>query len=842
MADAVHETHPATTLTRWQSRRWVWLPLLLGATLFLLYLWLGGQAVPRQLGTIITPIVADDWQQNRANTPLPPPQGSLRIQQSFYPRHNGLSEIELVLARPRGAGGDENSHLTLQLLDDTGAIVAATTLNTHTLTDNQIYTFRFPPQMRSAGRRYVLQIGGSQDNPVSVWGYDLDVVGRGELALKTGALATDAPTTSAQSLRFVTRYQLMWPDAVMALASTLFYEGLLLLLALAFIPLPGCLLLLIGPKRWRRWDRAAWWGVAFALGAATWPLLWFWFSLAGGRWSGWLLWLLFTAGWLAVIFLLTHHASRITHHPRSPASPLPRSPSRQLQHVFLLLLLLLALAVRLLAVRDIAFPPWVDSSRHALITAVMVENGRTISDYRPFLQVDRFPYHFGFHTLSASLMLMTEWPLPRLLLFLGQLLNALVPLTIYAAGWLFTRRRGVSLLAAFLVALPFFFPGYYATWGRMTQLTAMLIMPVLLALTWPLLRGGHNHRQVWWLVALLAAGLFLIHVRVFLFYLPFAAIVWLVSFGRHGRWLVAAAVLALLLLAPRLLELATMTDPVGALQYNLPNYNDFPTSYLNAGWERYFAWLGGAATIVILLNGLRWRRWAILPMTLIGWVAVLFLLLAGDRLGLPETFLVNLNSMYITLFLPLAFLLSIAAGRLWRWLGQSHWLLQIAGYLVAGAALAATLLFGLRQQITILNPQTILAQPEDLAGLAWAEDNLPQDTLVAVNSWLWLGNTWTGHDGGAWLVPLTGRATTTPPADYIYDHSLFNFVNGFNETATAVANWADPAATDWLRQQRVTHVFVGNRGGFFDPAALARNPQLEMIYSRNGVFIFEIRD
>lgn len=813
-----------------------WLPFLAGVALFLLYVWFGGQVVPRQFAAIVTPIVADDWQQNRANTVLPALQGPLRIEQSFYPRHDGLSEIELLLARPAENDEDLTGRLTLRLLDDTGATVAEETLNLPALADNQLYSFRFPPQARSAGRRYVLQISGSDDNQLSMQGYDLDVVEQGELSLSAGALATNVPATTAQSLRFITRYQLTWSAAIRTLSAILLENGLLLLLALAFIPLPGCLLLLIGPEEWWRWDSAAWWGVAFALGTAVWPLLWFWFSLPGGRWSGWLLWLLFITGWIMAIWLWQRNkqASRITSAP-----PHPRTLAWQ-AHTPLLLLFVLTLALRLLAVRDLAFPPWVDSSRHALITAVMIENGRTIDDYQPFLPVDHFPYHFGFHTLPASLGLMTGWPLPSLLLFLGQLLNALVPLTVYAAGWLFTRRRGVGLLAAFLVALPFFFPGYYATWGRLTQLTAMLIMPVLLVLTWQMLRC--NWHNVWWLLALLAAGLFLVHFRVFLFYLPFVAVTWFVNAGRNGRYLTAAAALALFLVAPRLLQLAVATDPVGALQVSLPNYNDFPSGYLDAGWERYFAVLAAAAAGLALTAALLRRRWAILPVTLVAWIAVLFLLLAGDRLGLPETFLVNLNSMYITLFLPLALLLAILAGRFWRWLGQCHWLLQTAGYLAAGATLAAMFLFGLRQQITILNPQTILAQTQDLAGLRWAGENLSPDALVAVNSWLWLGNTWAGSDGGAWLAPLTGLATTTPPADYIYDRTLLDFVNSFNEAATAVTDWADHTAATWLRQQGVTHVFIGNRGGFFDPSALARNPQMEMIYSQNGVFIFEIRD
>jgi hypothetical protein len=792
-----------------------------------------------------------DLNQHRLDTALAAPRGEAKIQQSFYSGWDGLQEIELVLARPGQV--KEEGRLQVQLLDDSGVEVAAQTFNTRVLNHNQSLTFTFLPQAQSAGRRYVLQITGSENNPVSVWGYSLDVYGSGSLRLINEAASAGRGETAAQELRFTTHYRLTWTDALIALGTALYWDGLIMVVALLLIPLPGCLLLMAGPKSWRRWDPGAWWGVAFALGVSVWPFLWFGLSLAGGRWAAWSLWLLFALGWAAVILVWwrrRRQGKRAERQAREGQLPLPlaaRASTWKWQHGLLLLLLLTSLAARLLAVRGLAFPLWVDASRHALITAVMAVNGQTPENYEPFLAVERFPYHFGFHTLSASLRLMTGWPLPRLLLFLGQLLNGLVPLTLYTAVWFFRRKQGPSLLAAFLVGLPFFLPGYYATWGRLTQLTAVFLMPVLLAFTWLLARGGRGWRRAWWLIALLAGGLFLVHFRVFLFYVPFAAIVWLFTLGRNGRWLAAAMILALALVGPRLLELSAVTEPVLVLSSTIPNYNAFPTTYYQAGWERYFVWLAGAGLFLTLVFGLwrpsswRWRRWMALPIFLAIWVASLFLLLAGEPVGLPESSLVNLNSMYITLFLPLAIFLAVTAEHLWRWLGQGHWLLQVIAWAAAGAVMTATFLFGLRQQITILNPQTILAQAEDLAGLRWVEDHLPQRATIAVNSWLWLGNTWAGSDGGAWLVPLTARASTTPPVDYVYNQTLFQFVGAFNEAATAASDWADPSAAEWLRQQGVTHVFIGARGGFFDPAALARNPAMKMLYGRDGVFVFEIR-
>jgi hypothetical protein len=592
-------------------------------------------------------------------------------------------------------------------------------------------------------------------------------------------------------------------------------------------------------------------GVALALGLAVWPLLWLWLTAVGGRWTSWLLWVVLAVGWGLIPWLrwggfslldVVLPRSRRYRPQEQVTSPLPVKRFLHWQHLALLVLLSVSVAVRLLAVRDLVFPPWVDASRHALITAVMAESGQAIQNYEPLLAVDRFPYHFGFHTVSASLQIMTERPLPELLLILGQLLNGLMPLAVYTAGWLLTRRRNAGLLAAFLVALPFFFPAYYATWGRMTQLTAMMVLPAALGLTWQLGRGPKKARGLWWLLACLAAGLFLIHFRVFLLYVPFAALVWLVSFGRNGRRLAMAAGLALLLVGPRIGQLAADTQGVALESGADSSYNEFPLAYVQAGWELPFLGLALLGLVISLPAAARRRRWALLPPLLAMWVGVLLLSLSGRTLGLPESWLINLNSAYITFFLPVALLIGAVAAEIWRWLHRGHWLGQVVGYTTTGAALAAALLFGVQQQVTILNAQTILAETADEAGLAWLAANTPAEAKVAVNSWRWLGVTWAGSDGGAWLLPATGRQATTPPADYIYSRPLADEVNAFNEQAMTIEDWSGVGAAEWLREQGVTHVYVGTRGGFFDPVELAANPQLRMIYRRDGVFIWEIGD
>jgi hypothetical protein len=600
-----------------------------------------------------------------------------------------------------------------------------------------------------------------------------------------------------------------------------------------------------GDGRRVTWDPAAWWGAALALGVAGWPILWSLVTLVWAHWTEWLLALVLIAGWVgAAVYWWQDRRQRrgLDDSDGDDVNHPPIMASWHWEHLILLTILLVGLAVRLVAVRDTPVLPWVDASRHALITAVMAQNGRTISNYAPYLPVDRFPYHFGFHTLSSSLLMLSNWPLDRLLLYLGQLLNALVPLTMFAAVWLLVRQRSAGYLAAFLVALPFFFPAYYTTWGRLTQLTAVLLLPLLLAFTWQLVRGSTAWIDRWWLVGILAAGLFLIHFRVLVYYLPFPVLVLLVSRFRRLRLLLASAVLAFLLILPRLLDLLAGTNPVQRLGRTIPDYNTFPSSYLTTGWEQAFLVLAAAAFLFTLIAALRRQAWVVLPFVLVGWAAALFALLSMDRLGLPVPSLVNLNSMYITLFVPLAIFLAVVFGQLWELLKQQGWPVCLTGYFLAGAMLAAMLVFGVRSQVTMLNPQTLLVKPEDMEGLRWLDENLMQDTLTAVNSWRWLGETWAAADGGAWILPLTGLAVTTPPIDHIYNPDLFKQVREFNHAASAVSDWSDPAQVDWLREQGVSHIYVGKRGGFFDPAKLKANPQTELLFDQDGVFIFALNE
>ena len=795
-------------------------------------------------------MLSRDINQHRLNLVLPVPNGTVQLEQTFTPTSDGLATVELMLARRTEPVAGEAGRLTLQLHDATGVLIAQRALETGRYQHNQTFLFRFAPQPHSAGQQYTLTLSGNESNLLTVWGYELD-------SLDDGALRVRGVASDAADLRLLTHSQLTTGLALRTVGRLLVTSLPIFLNFLLVALLPGLLILRLLPLT-SRWDPAVYWTVAIALGMAVWPLLWLWPSLLGWRWGVWTARFMVVGGWALYLALPRHRVSANVVQPERPLGETRclRAAPRCLRAPPALEPLAPSLArhpghrarqppachprpgVPALGRFQ---PPW--SNRRATAP------DWPLSDQLPThaaRRSGRLPLRLPHLTCRDGAVLVPS-ATHTVLLYLGQYLNALVPLMAYSGLWLLTRNRAAGLIAAFLIALPFFFPAYYVTWGRLTQLSGMLLMPLLLAFTWQLLRGPRGHRRPLyhdpriWLISFLATGLLLIHVRVFLLYLPFAGLIWLVSGGRNGRRLLTAGLLACLLSLPQLIRLASFLRPSILLAPVPAGHNDFPTSYLTIGWETPLLYITAGLLALALLASRRRRRHLALPVLLLAWVGLLALSLAGKRIGLPESWLVSLNSGYITLFLPQAWLLALSVRLLARALRHSHWIAHGLAYAGLGLCLAQAAFFGWQQQITLLNETTLLAQPADEAGLSWVRANLPMEATIAHGSWDWLNGVWAGSDGGAWLLPVTGRFSTTPPIDHYYNRVLRKQVQEFNRQAQAVQDWSDPAAIAWLQRQDVSYIYVGARGGYFEPLALAQNPQTELLYAHNGVFVFALK-
>jgi hypothetical protein len=787
------------------------------------------------------PVEETDEAQLRLDVAAPLPAPGRAVVQSLVAQHDGLSAVELLLAVYPQEDEDKPGTLTVRLLDDQGRQITGTSWQDSVLVHNQPLRASFKPQVRSSGRQYRLILEGSEGNRATVWAFSLRGYERGSLMVG-GEL-------QAGSLRFETFYQYQARSALSDVGRVLLEHAWLYPLLALTLLLPG--LALISPTWLRGRDPAAFLGAAVAGSLVMIPVAWLWWTWLGLRVNG-----------AVVVLGLACAAVPAARHWR--AGRLRPSPETWA----LAAVVVAGLAVRLLAIRDLVVPPWVDSPQHLLISRMMAETGRVPAGYRPWMPVDVFVYHFGFHALIASLMQLGDEQAVELILVGGQVLNALAPLAVYSATFLLTRRRRASLVAAFLVALLSLFPSYYVTWGRYTQLSGLLVLAPLLGLAWRFLRGIESGRAVDVLgkalvVGLLVGGLYLVHARVWVFALVWVGVaaggVWVAgtrSWRRAGRlsgWLAGVGGFALVVAAPwhvRVVRqfLSTLVDQVG--ERGDPGvYNVVPWAYLTSGWEP--AWLGMAA--VGLVAAVAWGLWRKArhrgygeragAITLIGiWTAAVTGMVNVNRLGVPTFGLINNNSWVISLFVPVGIVVGWLADEMMRlavrWRGGRT--LVRAG---VGAAVVWCGLYGSRQNVAIINPETVLAGRDDMELISRAEALLPAEAVVLVDSWAWLGqNSWAGSDAGYWILPLTGRQTTMPAIGYGMDPSNLERVNSLNRELDSVEEWGAPETLDLLRERGVTHVFIGARGGQIRPELLMGQPQYRLLETNGAAWLFALED
>lgn len=544
----------------------------------------------------------------------------------------------------------------------------------------------------------------------------------------------------------------------------------------------------------------------------------------------------------------------------------------------LVAVLALTIWTRVEEVRALVLPNWVDSVHHALMIRVAAERGQAPLDLRPYLPITELPYHWGYHVFVATLLRLAGSSLPQTMLWSGQALNVLHVLTVAGLAVYLWRRPMAGIAAAITVGLISIMPAYYVSWGRYTQLTGLLLVAPI-AIAWlELLRAPH-----WRLVttlALLLAGLSLIHFIVLLYALMFLAAsgsIWLVRGDRVGwasiRAAGSSAGLALLITAPWLLvlvrrKLLPNTDASALPLLGGGTFNALDLNLLWAGQNRLLIALALAVALWAI-----WRRRAVAAM-LLGWLGllimsanpwmVLYLLpAAGGALALslvqrrrwgwaaasasllllnpafvklPYLSLLTNEAVVISLFLPLGLLIGGGAAWLWDALAPR----PIWGRVLVALALAALACWGSWKLRDVVNPRTVLARPGDVSAIEWVATHTAPDARFLVNTAGWL-RTGRGSDGGWWILPLTGRWVSAPPV--IYDYAAPAYVQAVRARNAIVSGFKpgrEQQLYDMIDREQITYVYLSSADGPLTPSAFPAAAGFEQVYARDGVSIFAV--
>ncbi|HVR40985.1 MAG TPA: hypothetical protein VMU84_17970, partial [Thermoanaerobaculia bacterium] len=437
-------------------------------------------------------------------------------------------------------------------------------------------------------------------------------------------------------------------------------------------------------------DRRVYISSVVAYGLAFWPIVFLW------KW---------TAVAMCAIYVGQTHVGRASAHPVRLKPALP-----------LLAILAIVVATRIVHINGLALPLWIDSVHHTMIVRDLLEHGTIPSSY-----------HWGFHVVPALVAKLTSMTSPieiaRVLLGYGQLLNALVFFAIYDAARLLLRSRRAGLLAAVLATLVSYFPAYYVSWGRYPQLAGLLLLgPLAIAL----FRGRVLS------IAILAAGLALIHVRIAILAATLAIAM---PKRKIKSWLVALGIAAIAI-SPWLWTIAHH-----AHTSETPN-----TVFADLLWAPHNILLMIVAAGGAIVGWKRHRR-AIAMLAI--WTA-LSILTAN-----PNHSVMSNAALLITMFIPLSFL-----GAMWH-RPSCLWLT------------IAIAIIGAWTMRDIVNPNTVIARKADVRAMQWIATHTQRDAKFAITVRPWLGNTFAGVDGGYWIEALTDRRTILPRGFYSWTRDPF---------------------------------------------------------------------
>jgi len=774
--------------------------------------------------------------QTSADVPLEALRHGGSIGQSFVSHHAGLCRVELTLSLEERPGEPVHKlDLVLRRGSPQGEKVAQVQVVAKQMGDRVRYAFAFHPQNDSLKATYYLEVRGEGEGRVSLWASSTDAYPDGSLYLDGHPVPGD--------LAFRTYYEYSLPWLLSDLLEGATRWAWLVPATFLILLVPGVgLLWLTGILQNYHLPESLALGVGMSIAFEA--LCFLLLSLLPVP----LLWSSGAAAVLAVIlaiWLAAHRRytgqERGTERWADERTSYPWASGAS-GSVLFCLALLGTLAVRYLHAKGAAGPAWVDSVQHAMIAQLFLQQAGLPQSYMPYLPLTPFTYHFGFHGAVALLHWLSGLDVSWGVLVVGQALDTLVAASVYLLTLRLTRDRLAALVAMIATGLVSVMPAYYVSWGRYTQLAGLVVMPVAIVLTMDAL--SENARRVHLLVAGIAvAGLYLVHPRVAVFYLAWAAAHLLTQCGAStrrqvlrvlGRLFVVASV-SIALLAPWLWRtLVTMLFPLFQRANATPaEANAFPWGYITAGHDSFLL----ALALVGLIAGLVHRRsWASLVLV---WTALLVAVGDPSLLSLPGRVMVSNGAVAISLFVQVSILIGGLMSLVAEKLAVFRWPLALKGAVV-GALLAAGLVGG-RDLLPIANPTTWLLSAYDRDAIAWVEANTALGSRFVINGTPWALGVYVGSDGGYWLPVLAQRFTQIPPVTYGFGPEVY--VRSVNEEAAGLGEKASSgrALAARMRELGYSYVFLGTRGGPLSKLSLEHDPSFEVVYANPGAKVLHLK-
>jgi hypothetical protein len=513
--------------------------------------------------------------------------------------------------------------------------------------------------------------------------------------------------------------------------------------------------------------------------------------------------------------------------------------------------ILLSTGVRIIMVRDLVTPAWVDSVHHALITRTILQEGSFPQNYLPYFDINPKFYHPGFHSQLAAFIWLTGINIAQGLLIFGQALNSIAILGVYLLTNLFTKDARAGLVAAFITGILTPMPAYYTSWGRYSQLAGLIVLPASMVL-FARIKSEQNNALRWKaaiLFSVTVSGLFLIHYRVIAFLICLIIPFLLVNaFDRkHSSPSPKDLYLIITLIGLVTIILTAPWLPATVSEIILPRINQMEGQqvkfFSDFSWQ-FLTSASGKESIVIaslglLLSTLNKKKFSII---IPAWIILLLILANLDALGLPGGGFVNNTSVEIIFFIPISILGGYFISNLtYAWSTTLPKNIHKPLLILIGCVMLVFTYSSSKKIINILNPTTILTRQGDLEAIAWIQQNIPKEETILISPFLWGYGLYAGNDGGYWISPLAGLKTIPPPV--LYGLSDDDDVYRINEISQNIIDYANDPSELWslMKKNNLNYIYIGTRNQFLSPKIIYQSAYFETLYNRNGAWLFEIK-
>lgn len=460
--------------------------------------------------------------------------------------------------------------------------------------------------------------------------------------------------------------------------------------------------------------------------------------------------------------------------------------------IFLALFIILSLVIRQAYVSRALFPSYFDSAQHyAIIKNIMAHD---LSQAFESLRVDY--YHVGFHFIAAFLASIFKAEITTVMLILGQVILAVLPLPIFAIVKSVTRSDWAGMFAAVLSAFGWYMPAHAVDWGKYPALMSLGVILFVLSLVCLFAQDKDEMEKGKRISFYLVIGFSIlitafVHSRSLIVF-GGIAIVWVVSigWGRLSQKLKHILFFLMLVILLIIIVLIQGTDVLSLLF----------DPYLNEG-----IWV---TILVAALSIFAYRSYP--QLTFVSVMTICLLLLgvyvpvAGLFPSRPYLTLMDRPYVQMILFIPLSLIGGFGVDALEKRIGKTF-----SNYL-ALIIMSGIVVHAFANYHFYPSDCCVLVGNDDAAAVAWMADQLPVEARIGVASTelkvvaAIVSEGDVGADAGVWITPLIGRGTIFLPYDFVFD---------------------EVESLETLCGQRIEYLFVGELGQTFDAAELDFRPE-----------------